>query len=106
MLEYKLRCNNDLERIDYLKKLDAKGKFGMIFNTLSILKRRTRKIKNSRFGNSPVTSIIVFTTAAPVTKSEFSVVVLAVSATGLAKSSAIPISAIATTHGDLSVPIK
>jgi hypothetical protein len=106
MFEYELRCNNDLERIDYLKKFNIKDKFGIIFDILSISKRRTRKIKNSYFRNSPVISTVIFTIAAPVTKSEFSVVVLAVSATGLAKSSAIPISAIATTHGDLSVPIK
>jgi hypothetical protein len=105
MLEYELRCNNDPERIDYLKKLDAKGKSGMTLDTPSIPKRRTRKIKNSRLGNSPVTSTVVPTTAAPATRSEFSVVVPAVSATSLAGSSAIPISATATTHNDLSVPI-
>jgi hypothetical protein len=74
MLKYELRCNNDLERIDYLKKLDIKDKSGMTLDTPLIPKRRTRKIKNSRFGNSSVTSTVVSTTAAPATRSEFSVV--------------------------------
>jgi hypothetical protein len=106
MLEYELRYNNDLERIDHLKKLDIKSKFGMTLNTSSILKRRTRKIKNSRFGNSPVTSIVIFTIAAPAARSEFSVFVPAVFVTSLAGSNAIFISATATTHNDLSISIR
>jgi hypothetical protein len=105
MLEYELRCNNDLERIDYLKKLDAKGKSRKTSDTPSIPKRRTRKIKNSRLGSSPVTSTVVPITAAPATRSEFSVVVPAVSATSLAGNSAIPISVTAITRNDLSVPV-
>jgi hypothetical protein len=106
MLEYELRYNNDSKRIDYLKKLDAKGKSRKILNTLSIFKRRTRKIKNNRFRSNPVTFIIILTITAPVTRSEFSVVVPAVSVTSLAGNSAISISVIATTRNDLSVLIR
>jgi hypothetical protein len=45
MLEYELRYNNDLKRIDYLKKLDTEDKTKKFFDTSSILKRRIRKIK-------------------------------------------------------------
>jgi hypothetical protein len=101
-----LRYNNDLERIDYLKKLNAEGKFRKILNTLSILKRRTRKIKNSRLKNSLVISIIILIAATPAIGNEFSVIVLAVFTTNLAGNSVIPISAIIITHNNLSVPIR
>jgi hypothetical protein len=78
MLEYKLRYNNDPERIDYLRKLDTKGKSRKTFDTLSIFKRRTRKIKNSRFRNSSVISTIILTVVTSFIKNEFSVVIPAV----------------------------
>jgi hypothetical protein len=106
MLEYELRYNNDLKRIDYLKKLDAEGKSRNIFDTLSIPKRRTRKIKNSRFRNSPVTFTVIFTAITPAIGNEFSVIVSAVSVISLAGSNAIPISIIVITHNNLSVFIR
>jgi hypothetical protein len=101
-----LRYNNDLERIDYLKKLNAEGKFRKILNTLSILKRRTRKIKNSRLKNSLVISIIILIAVTPAIGNEFSVIVLTVFTTNLAGNSVIPISAIIITHNNISVPIR
>jgi hypothetical protein len=106
MLEYELRYNNDLKRIDYLKKLDAEGKSKKIFNTPSILKRRTRKIKNSRLENSPVIFTMIFTTVTPAIRNEFSVIVPAVFITSLAGSSIIPIFAIIITHNNLFVFIR
>jgi hypothetical protein len=106
MLEYELRYNNDSKRINYLKKLDTKSKSGMTLNTLSIPKRRTRKIKNSRLRNSPVISTVILTIATPAIRSEFNIIVPAVSVTSLAGSSAIPISATAITYNDLSVFIR
>jgi hypothetical protein len=106
MLEYELRYNNDLKRIDYLKKLDIKGKFRKTPDTLSIPKRRTRKIKNSRLKSSPVTFIIILIIAAPVIRSEFSVIVLAVFAISLAGNSTIPISVITITRNNFSVLVK
>jgi hypothetical protein len=103
MLEYELRYNNDLKRIDYLKKLDAEGKSRKILNTPLILKRRTRKIKNSRFGNSPVIFTIIFIIVTPAIKNEFSVIVPAIFAISLAGNSTIPISVIIITHNNLSV---
>jgi hypothetical protein len=38
MLEYELRYNNDLKRIDYLKKFNAENKSRKTLNILSISK--------------------------------------------------------------------
>ena len=78
MLEYELRYNNDLKRIDYFKKLNAEDKSKKTLNILSISKQRTRKIKNSRLKNSLIIFTVIFIIAAPIIRSEFSVIVFAV----------------------------
>jgi hypothetical protein len=89
-----------------LKKLDAEGKFRKIFNTLSIPKRRTRKIKNSRLKNSPVIFTVIFIAVTPAIRNEFSVIVPAVFTISLAGSNIIPIFAIIITHNNLFIFIK
>jgi hypothetical protein len=52
MLDYEKRYNNNFKRISYLRELQAKNETAKILDTRSIIKKRTRKTKNSRIRNN------------------------------------------------------
>jgi hypothetical protein len=52
MLDYEKRCDNNLKRINYLREFQTKNKAVKALDTRSIIKKRTRKTKNSRIRNN------------------------------------------------------
>jgi hypothetical protein len=52
MLDYEKRYDNNFKRINYLKEFQAKNETAKAFDIRSIIKKRTRKTKNSRIKNN------------------------------------------------------
>jgi hypothetical protein len=52
MLDYEKRCDNNSKRISYLKEFQIKNEAVKALDARLIIKKRIRKIKNSRIRNN------------------------------------------------------